>query len=84
MLNDVESQNEVGYWGVSGPIDFSIMTGWIKNGEYIPSDPEKAYFYDAYQIVELNDESFTYRSFDQQVEFKVRKVDDDFVWPGGT
>ncbi len=78
---EVKSQTEVGHWGVAGPIYFSIMRGWIKDDQFIPSDPEKPYFYDAYKIVNLTDRSFIYYNFDEKLEFEVRKVGDNFRWP---
>ena len=79
--NETMSQVEVGHWGVAGPIYFSITRGWIKNDKFIPSDPENPYFYDVYKIVKLTDQSFIYYSFDEDLEFEVRKIDDTFQWP---
>ena len=77
----IREQIEVGHWGVSGPIYFSILRGWIKDGKFLPANPEKPYYYDAYQIINLSDKAFTYYNFDTKVKFDVTKVNDDFKWP---
>jgi hypothetical protein len=65
-------------WGVSGPIYFSIMKGWIKNSNFFPSDPRNPAYYDAYEIIEIDQKKFKYRSFDTGMIFEVKKVDDSF------
>src|SRR5215475_15943222 len=32
-----EDSTEVGLWGVSGPIHFTIMMGWVKDLEFVPA-----------------------------------------------
>ncbi len=56
---DYKEQIEVGFWGVAGPVYFSIMKGWIKDDKFIEADPTKAYFYDAYRIISLNETLMT-------------------------
>ena len=71
---------EVGFWGVSGPIYFTITKGWIKaDGTIEPADPTKAYFYDAYEILSVTSEQFRYQHFSTKNLFQVTKVSDDFT-----
>lgn len=74
-----KKQVEVGHWGVSGSIFFSIFRGWIRdNGQLSPSNPSDAYNYDAYQIIELNEEKFHYKHVSTGNEYTVLKVAPDF------
>jgi hypothetical protein len=74
-------QIEVGVWGVSGPIYFSITKGWVTDSSFIPSDPRDPSYYDAYEIIEINQNKFEYRSFDTDMTFEVKRVGDDFRLP---
>ncbi len=76
-----KQQTEVGQWGVSGPIYFSILRGWIKEGNYIPANPEDPYHYDAYRIISLKENSFEYETIEPNIRFKVNKVPSDFNFP---
>jgi len=79
--NTYDEQIEVGLWGVSGDIYFSITKGWVKEDEFLPSDPENPYFYDAYKIISLTLKSMVYEGFERRVRYDARKVGDDFEWP---
>ncbi|HET7834047.1 MAG TPA: hypothetical protein VFK88_13890 [Gallionella sp.] len=72
---------EVGDWGVSGPIYFSITRGWLHDGKVSPTDPTSAFFYDAYEILELTETTFRYKSVETGDQFVVRKVSDSFQMP---
>jgi len=73
-----KEQIEAGLWGISGPIYFTIMKGWIKDNNFIPSNPNDPSYYDAYKIIEINKKILKYKSFESDITFEVKKVDDDF------
>lgn len=72
---------EVGFWGVSGPVYFTIFVGQEEEGSFVPSDPADASNYDAYRIIELTSERFEYEHFVTGDRYVVKKVDDDFQLP---
>ena len=74
-------QTEVGEWGVSGNIYFSIFKGWIDNGNFIPSDSSDSYNQDAYEIIKLTEQQFRYKNLDSGNEYTVKRVPNDFVFP---
>ncbi|WP_139169352.1 hypothetical protein [Microbulbifer yueqingensis] len=78
MDGSFEAHSEVGYWGVSGPIYFSIFKGWLQDGKILPSSPSNPYNYDAYEIVSLSEETFKYRSFRSDNKFTLIKVGAEF------
>lgn len=75
---EIERSQEVGFWGVSGPIYFTIMKGWVTDGEFRPSDPTNAYFYDAYQIVSMTPDRFEYQSYASGSRYLLERVPDGF------
>lgn len=77
----VTEQVEVGEWGVSGPVYFTLMKGWVVDDEFRPADPTDGYFSDAYEILHLDAESMTYRSYDTGNTFTVRRVSEAAGWP---
>lgn len=77
---EAEVSQEVGFWGISGPIYFSITKGWLlADGSVKRTDPSNAYFYDAYKIVELTPQRFEYESFSTGNRFIVEKVAQDYT-----
>ena len=72
---------EVGEWGVSGNIYFTIYKADIEGGKTIPVDPTVPANRDAYKIRNLTNEVFEYEHLDNGVRFSVRKVAEDFVFP---
>ncbi|HCS26800.1 MAG TPA: hypothetical protein DIW43_05075 [Spongiibacteraceae bacterium] len=58
-----ERWGEYGLWGVRAPIYFTAMRGFIKEARAREADTTNALFYDAYKVVELNEEVFTYKSY---------------------
>ena len=74
-------QKEVGTWGVSGPIYFTITEGILEGDDLYQTDLENPLFYDAYEILSLDRNSMKYRSFDMDVVFEINRVDDDFELP---
>lgn len=77
----VSDQTEVGLWGITGPVFFSITRGWLFGGQLIPADPTRATYYDAYEILELTAERFRYKSFASGEEYTVNRVSADFSFP---
>lgn len=75
---EIEEQTEVGYWGVSGPIYFSIFKGWVKDGYLEPSNPRDPYNYDAYRIISLTDSVMEYESASSGNRYTLKKVATDF------
>ena len=73
-----EESVEVGLWGMSGGVYFTIMRGWMTGGRFEPSDSTRAYYYDAYEIVRLDGTTFEYRSMETGNRFANRRVGDDF------
>ena len=74
-------QTEVGVWGASGPVYFTITRGWLRNGRLKPASPDDASLNDAYQILELTQDRFRYRSFQTRSEYTVNRVADTFELP---
>jgi len=70
----VRDQTEVGLWGVSGSIFFTIIRGWLHGDRFAPADPSDPNLYDAYWIQELNDQTFRYRSVPSGDEFVTSRL----------
>jgi hypothetical protein len=69
---------EPGYWGISGPVYFTIFRG-VMNGDTVTAvDPANPYKYDAYSILSLNADVFEYQSFSSGDKSTERKVPADF------
>ena len=81
QMQVVEERTEVGRWGISGPIYFTIYFGWIEGDEFYPSDSLAPYNQDAYRIIMLNDEIFEYEHVVVQAKFVAKKVPMDFEFP---
>lgn len=77
----MDEQTEVGYWGVSGDIYFSIFKGWITDGRLKRSDPRDPYNYDAYRIISLTDDMMEYESASSENRYILQKVAPDFWFP---
>jgi hypothetical protein len=73
-------QSEIGLWGVSGSIYFTITRGWVGKDEVRPVDASDATFYDAYEIVG-SDGELRYRSVELGDEYVVRRVPETFFFP---
>jgi hypothetical protein len=79
----VENSTEVGEWGASGPVYFTITKGWISEGRFVPASGG-AYFNDAYEILQLEAEVFHYRSYETNDVFRQKRVGAEFRMPDGT
>jgi hypothetical protein len=69
---------EVGLWGFSGSIFFSMMRGWIDDEKFIPADPTDPYYYDAYEILMLTERQFEYRHIPTNKTLRLNRVSDDY------
>ena len=69
---------EVGHWGISGHIYFVSFRGWIEGNMIEHSDPTDPYNYDAYEIININKDSFEYQTIVSKDRFKVHRVSNDF------
>ena len=74
----VEEFTEVGEWGISGPVYFTIFRGRVKHKEIFPADPSDPYHYDAYKILSLDNHAFSYEHFSTGNTYHQRKVAHDF------
>jgi len=74
-------QTEAGLWGISGPIYFVITQGWLEEGHVIPADPTDAFYFDAYEVLILNEEKRRYRSVVFGDVYESVRVPDDFQFP---
>ena len=77
----IQSQVEIGEWGVGKEIYFSIFKGWVYGENVRPSDPTDPYNRDIYRILKLNEKSFRYQHIDSGKTYEVEKVADSFVLP---
>lgn len=74
-------QTEVGYWGVSGTVYFTIFRGWVKGVKFSRANSSDPYNYDAYKIINLTDEIFEYEHFSTGNKYTNKKVSKWFDFP---
>lgn len=77
----VLEQIEVGVWGISAGIYFTMTREMIEGMESRPVDTTLATYYDAYDVLSLDDSTFRYRSRESGDVFTVKKVADSFRLP---
>ena len=53
-------QVEVGLWGISGGVYFTLTRGVLENDQVVPADTTDPTLYDAYRIISLTDQTFEY------------------------
>ncbi len=80
LLNKAEPEEsiEIGQWGISGSVFFTIQRVWIRNGETQRVDSSNVYSYDAYDITQIAEQSLEYRSAGSGRRFTVRRVGNSF------
>ncbi len=80
LLNTAEPEEsiEIGQWGLSGSVFFTIQRAWIRNGETQRVDGSNVYSYDAYDITHIGEKSLEYRSSGSGKRFIVRRVATSF------
>lgn len=74
--NIKDKAEEFGFWGVSGGVYFTLFKGWIENDEFFAADPSNAYNYDAYRILDVNQETMTYESLASGNKYRYSKIID--------
>lgn len=67
-------EKQVGQWGLSGPVYFTITTGWVDGNRIDPTQLGAPYFYDAYRVVDLQDDRFEYESFSDGRRYVMHRV----------
>jgi hypothetical protein len=71
---EIEESVEIGQWGLSGSVLFTIQRAWIRQGETQRADPSNVYSYDAYDLINLTEQRLDYRSAGSGKQFSVRRV----------
>lgn len=69
---------EYGEWGASGYIYFTILKGFIEDGEKKPIEDPEYWTRDAYYILNLNLDEFSYRDLEKQARFRAIRQTHDF------
>ena len=77
----VTESKEAGHWRVSGPVYMSMFRAHIENDKFYPVDPSDPHNYDAYEIVKLTHKEFTYRHYEDNILFSVKKMKHNYVLP---
>ena len=75
---DIEESIEMGQWGLSGGVFFTLQRAWVRNGESQRADPANVYSSDAYDLLTLNERTIEYRSVGSGKRFTVRRVTPEF------
>jgi hypothetical protein len=73
-----EGSVEIGQWGLSGSVLFTIQRAWIRNGDTQRTDAANVYSYDAYDLLSLSENRLEYRSAGSGKRFVVRRVPSNF------
>lgn len=60
----IEEQQEVGDWGISGPVYFSIVRGGYRDGKRFTANTTQRRYYHAYQIRKLSYTSLQTRNYE--------------------
>jgi hypothetical protein len=77
----VTEQSEIGVWGISGPIYFVAIRGFIEGQQVYQADTSRPYLYDAYEILQLTPQVFRYRHIENGNEYTISRVEDGFSFP---
>ena len=78
----VVDNTEIGVWGFSGGVHFTIFRGWVQeDSSVIPSDTSDPYNYDAYQVLKLTQDEFEYRTFAGRKHIFCEKSQRKFRFP---
>ncbi len=79
---ETEESVEMGQWGLSGGVYFTLQRAWIRNGENLRADPANVYSSDAYDLLSINDRTIDYRSVGSGKRFTAKRVGPEFRLPG--
>jgi hypothetical protein len=77
----VSESIEVGEWGVSGRVYFTIFKGWMREGGYVANDPADPSSRDAFHIVALTEDAFTYEHVVTGNRYTVKRVPGTYELP---
>ncbi|MGQ0801985.1 MAG: hypothetical protein ACT4NL_17960 [Pseudomarimonas sp.] len=66
-------QTEVGMWGVSGGVYFTITTGFINDGQFTPARMSNPAYYDSYRILHLDESKFDFENLSSGHRFTAFK-----------
>lgn len=69
---------ETGDWGIVGDIHFTITKGEFIDEEHYPVDLNDPDNYNAYRVVELTNQTFTYQHITTEEIFSSRRINVDF------
>ncbi|MGO4892895.1 hypothetical protein [Flavobacterium sp. W21_SRS_FM6] len=69
-----EQWSEMGMWGFRYPIYFTSVQAFADKGSVYPADTSDPSLYDAYEIQELNNEFFSYKSYASGKVFTVKRT----------
>lgn len=72
---------EVGFWGISSSVYFTIFRGRLEGDKLTPSDPSNPYNYDAYKVIKLTKEVLEYNHFSNDAIYVNKRVSSDFNFP---
>jgi hypothetical protein len=75
------SQSEVGFWGTSGGVYFRIFRGWAMLDGMKTANPNNPSYYDAYQILTLDQHEMRYQHLEDERIYVARRVPADFRLP---
>ena len=73
--------SELGSWGISGDIHFTITLAMDDHGRRIAVNPADADNYLAYRVLELNDAVFAYQTVVTGNVFRLNRVENGFRFP---
>ena len=74
----IDQWAEEGVWGAKKPIYFTATRTVVEKETASPANIFDAALYDAYRIIELTNEKFSYYSYSSGNIFTVKKVDNGF------
>lgn len=77
----VESQAEVGFWGVSGDVYFRIFRGWVMVDGMKLANAKNPSHYDAYRIDHLSSELMRYQHVDDGRRYIMKRMPENFRLP---
>lgn len=73
----VAESDQVGDWGISGPVFFTIARGGRRDGKEYETDLTEGRHYQAYRILALTYTRFEYRSYVSGVVFAAHRASPD-------
>ena len=68
-----ETWGEYGIWGIRYPIYFTASRGFIDETGTLPADTNTPSLYDAFTLINLTSDSFTYKSLTSGNTFTINK-----------